>query len=61
MLLPWPPRHERREAIASAEREKEQSRTRAAHAATVEQALHRMAAENHFAASIAEQLARRRT
>lgn len=59
MLLPWPSRRERREAIASAEREKRQSRAAAAHAAQVEASLRRMAETNHFADAIAEQLARR--
>ena len=60
MLLPWPSRSERRDAIASAGREKRRSQASAAHAAGVERDIRRMAAENHFAAAIADQLARRR-
>ena len=60
MLIPWTPRHVRREAIASATREKDQARVRAAHAAQIEQQIRRMAEENHFAAAIAEQILRGR-
>lgn len=61
MLIPWTPRRERRKAIASAEREKDQSRTRAAHAAQVEREIRWMAEQNHFAATIAEQIMRGRS
>lgn len=60
MLLPWPSRQQRAEAIASAGREKQHSQDRAAHAATVEHDIRRMAEENHFAALLAEQIMRGR-
>jgi len=60
MLIPWTPRHERREAIASAAREKDEARARAAHATQIEQQILRMAEENHFAATIATQILRGR-
>lgn len=56
MLLPWTPRPERRDAIASAEREKRRSQASAARAAVVEQEIRRLAAENHWAAAIARTL-----
>lgn len=56
MLLPWPSRHERHRDIASAEAEKHRSRDRAAHAAEVEGQIRRIAAANHFAEVIADQL-----
>ena len=59
MLLPWPSRDQRRAAVEAARQEKLRSQSAAAHAADIEQALERMAAENHFAASIAEQVMRR--
>ena len=61
MLLPWPSRQQRQEAISDAQREKERSRSSALHAAAIEQEITRMAEVNHFAASIAEQIMRRHT
>lgn len=56
LLLPWPARHERRQAVADAEQEKHRSQAGAAHAADVERDIRRMAAENHFAEVIAASL-----
>lgn len=56
VMLPWPAPHDRRAAIASARDEKEQSLAGAAHAAVIASQIKRMAAENHFAAKIAEDL-----
>lgn len=58
VLLPWPARHERQEAIGRARAEKEQSQARAAHAAEIEQDIDRIRHENHFAAAIAATLMR---
>jgi hypothetical protein len=59
MLLPWPSRHQRREQVEAARQEKLRSQSSAEHAAVIEQAIERMAAENHFAASIADQIMQR--
>ena len=56
MLLPWPSRPDRQEAIASAGEEKLRSQAAAARAAAVEADLRRLAAENHWAAAIARTL-----
>lgn len=56
MLLPWAPRYERRDAIASAEREKRRSQDAAARAAVLEHDIRRLAAENHWAAAVARTL-----
>lgn len=58
-ILPWTPRRLRKAAIERARGEKESSRKAAAEAAQVEAAIERMAARNHFAASIARQIAAR--
>jgi hypothetical protein len=58
VLLPWPARHERQEAISRARAEKEQSQARAAHAAEIEQDIDRIRHENHFASAIAATLMR---
>ena len=58
MLLPWPARHERQEAVSAARAEKEQSQARAAHAAVIEQDIQRIREGNHYAAVIAEQIMR---
>ena len=60
VLLPWPARHERQEAISRARAQKEQSRAAAGHAAAIEQDIDRIRHENHFAAAIAETLMRGR-
>ena len=59
VLLPWPLRHERRAAIQAAKGEKETSQRGAEDAAAIEQQIEQMAAENHFAASIARQITAR--
>lgn len=65
-MLPWPSRGARRAAIASARAERQQARAEreaaeagAAHAEQVKAEIERLAARNHFAASIAEQIALR--
>jgi transcription elongation GreA/GreB family factor len=60
VLLPWPGRQQRREAISDARREKERSRSSAAHAAVIERDIARMAEANHFAQIIAGQIIRGR-
>ncbi len=57
-VFPWPGRTGRREAIAVARRERERSVAGAAHADVIRRQIERMAAENHFASSIAEQIIR---
>lgn len=52
VLLPWPSRHERQEAIGRARAGKEQSRREAAHAVAIQRDIERMAAVNHFAEAI---------
>jgi plasmid maintenance system killer protein len=56
VLFPWPSRHDRHKAIATATAEKEQAQVRAAHAATVERDIRRMSEANHFADLIADHL-----
>lgn len=56
MLLPWPGAHVRKAAIGEARAQKERSRAGAAQAAAITSQIERMAADNHFAASIAEQI-----
>ncbi|HZR50124.1 MAG TPA: hypothetical protein VFB06_11450 [Streptosporangiaceae bacterium] len=58
MILPWPGKGERQAAIVRARQEKERSQASAAHAERLEGQVRRMAAQNHFAASIAEQIIR---
>lgn len=55
-ILPWPSRQHRRAAITAARGEKETSRQAADRAADLRGAIDRLAAENHFAAAIAEQI-----
>ena len=57
MILPWPLRHQRRQAISDATAQKAQSRAGAAHAAAIEQDIQRMRRENHFSALIAQHIA----
>ena len=59
VLLPWPSRNQRHAAIEAARQEKIRSRSSAEHAASIEQAIEQMAADNHFASSIAEQITAR--
>ena len=58
MLLPWPARRQRQEAISDARREKERSQSSASHAAVIQRDIERLAERNHFAASIAGQIMR---
>lgn len=58
-MFPWPARAERKAAIAQARTGREQAEARAAHAAEVRADIERMAARNHFAQAIAEQIALR--
>lgn len=55
-MLPWPSRRQRKAAIAAARGEKETSRHAAARADALRTAISRMAADNHFAAAIAEDI-----
>jgi hypothetical protein len=55
-LFPWPARSERKAAIAKARDGREQAEARAAEAVGVEAQIRQMAAQNHFAQVIAEQL-----
>ena len=59
MPFPWPARSSRHQAIAAARAEKERSQAGAAHADRVRLQIERMAAENHFAQKIAEDIIRR--
>jgi hypothetical protein len=61
VLLPWPSRHQRLEAISHARSQKEVSQAGAAHAAVIGQDIERIRRENHFARAIAEQIARGRS
>lgn len=56
MPFPWPGRHSRHAAIASAREEKERSQAGAAHADAVRRQIEQLAAQNHFAEAIAEQI-----
>jgi hypothetical protein len=56
MLLPWPGHGARKAAVSEARALKEQSQAGAARAADISSQIERMAAENHFASSIAEQI-----
>lgn len=56
MPFPWPGRHDRHAAIASARREKERSQAGAAQADTLRRQIETMREQNHFAAAIAEQI-----
>jgi hypothetical protein len=58
-VFPWPSRSQRRAAVDLARGEKERSRRSAAHAASVRDDITELAARNHFAASIAAQIAER--
>lgn len=57
--MPWPGRHSRHQAIAAARGEKERSQASAAKAETIRRQIERMAADNHFAQAIAEDIIRR--
>jgi hypothetical protein len=56
ILLPWPRKDERRKAVHAARQERLRSEQGAAYAEQVRQDIERMAATNHFAAAIAEQI-----
>ena len=58
-LVPWPPRRQRKAAIARARGEKARSRASAAHAETVRLDIEELAARNHFASAIAAQIIQR--
>jgi hypothetical protein len=58
VLIPWPSRQQRRDAIGRAREQKERSRLGAEHAAAVAGDIERMRRENHFGQLIAEQLMR---
>lgn len=60
-LFPWPTRAERRRRIETARAGAQASRRDADKAARIERDLKRIVEENHFAASIAEQIIRRHT
>jgi hypothetical protein len=57
--FPWPGRHDRHAAIASARAEKEQSQAGAAHADAVRRQIEAMREQNHFAAAIVQDIIRR--
>lgn len=59
LLFPWPARTQRVQAIADAAAQKDRSRAGAESAGAIRRDIERMAAENHFASTIAEQIARR--
>jgi hypothetical protein len=59
MVFPWPPRHERKAAIAQAARNKDRAQAAAAKARSVEAQIVRMTEENHLAAGIAAQIWRK--
>ena len=56
LLLPWPARHERKAAIGAARARKERSQAGAARARVITRDIERMAAENHFAQAITEDI-----
>jgi len=56
VVFPWPPKHERRAAIAQAARRKEHARAAARRAQAVERQITRMSEENHLAEAIAMQI-----
>jgi hypothetical protein len=59
MPFPWQARSTRHEAIEAARGEKEQSLGELADAKVIQRQIERMAEQNHFAATIAEQIIRR--
>jgi len=52
-LLPWPPRDERRQAIAQAREDRIAAERKAAHAKAAEERLRRAVMDNHIAEAIA--------
>jgi hypothetical protein len=58
MLLPWPSRQQRLDAINAARVEKEQAQARLARAIVIEHDIDRIRQQNHFAAAIADHLIR---
>lgn len=59
-LLPWPARYRRKAAISQARASRQRAEASRDHADRVSAEIRRMTADNHFAASIAEQMASRR-
>ncbi len=59
MPFPWPAKSSRHAAIAAARRQKERSQAGAARAEALREQIERMAAENHFASRITEDIIRR--
>lgn len=55
-IFPWPARHERQAAIARAARQKDQAQRQLRSAQRDQQAILRMADENHFAERVARQI-----
>jgi hypothetical protein len=55
-MFPWPSRHQRKAAITQARSDRHAAEARAADAATLEAQIRRIAAENHFADTIARQI-----
>jgi hypothetical protein len=56
VIMPWPGKHERAEAIREARRERKHAQEDAAHAKVIERQINRMLEENHFAETIARQI-----
>lgn len=57
-VFPWPLKHEREAALRAARQEKEWSQAAAHRAGTIDRQLRQMAADDQFAARIAEQIIR---
>ena len=60
VILPWPSRTSRQQAITAARDQKERSRAGADHAAAIERDITAMAERNHFAGLLAEEIMRQR-
>jgi hypothetical protein len=61
MPFPWPAKHRRHAAIAAAKAEKERSQAGAARAEALRRQIEAMREQNHFADSLARDLAQRYT
>jgi hypothetical protein len=57
-VFPWPAKRDRRAAIGAAAAEHKASRERAAESKIVRQQINRLAAANHYADAITEQILR---